>query len=44
MIESAWATAQAAFAADAGAILAHKDPEYDSLSDLPQERLTYKSD
>lgn len=32
----------AAFAADAGAVLVHKDPEYESLTDLPQERLPYK--
>ena len=32
----------AAFAANAGAVLVHKDPEYDALSDLRQERLPYK--
>ena len=33
----------AAFAADADAILVHKDPEYDALaSDVRQERLPYK--
>ena len=32
----------AAFAAEAGAILVHKDPEYEALSALPQELLPYK--
>lgn len=32
----------AAFAAEAGAILVHKDPEYDALTALRQERLPYK--
>ncbi len=32
----------AAFAAEAGAILVHKDPEYSSLAALPQEPLPYK--
>jgi predicted nucleic acid-binding protein len=32
----------AAFAAKAGAVLVHKDPEYDALSAVPQERLPYK--
>lgn len=34
----------AAFAADAGAVLVHKDPEYEPLSGLRQERLQYKDD
>ena len=29
----------AAFAAEAGAVLVHKDPQYDALSAVPQERL-----
>lgn len=33
----------AAFAAEAGAVLVHKDPEYDALDGLPQERLPYKN-
>ncbi len=32
----------AALAVEAGAILVHKDPEYELLTDLPQERLPYK--
>ena len=32
----------AAFAIEAGAILVHKDPEYEALSDLRQEQLPYK--
>ena len=32
----------AAFAIDAGAVLVHKDPEYDALSDVRQEHLPYK--
>lgn len=33
----------AAFAAEAGAVLVHKDPEYDALEGLSQERLPYKN-
>ncbi|MDO8673750.1 MAG: PIN domain-containing protein [Dehalococcoidia bacterium] len=32
----------AAFASETGAVLVHKDPEYDSLDTLRQERLPYK--
>lgn len=32
----------AAFAAEAGAILVHKDPEYGALTSLPQEPLPFK--
>lgn len=32
----------AAFAAEARAVLVHKDPEYDALTALRQERLPYK--
>lgn len=33
----------AGFAADAGAVLVHKDPEYEALAaSVPQERLPYK--
>jgi len=32
----------AAFAAEAGAVLVHKDPEYEALNDVPQECLPYK--
>ena len=34
----------AAFAAEAGAILVHKDPEYRSLTALPQEPLPYEGE
>ena len=33
----------AAFAIEAGAVLVHKDPEYDALTDVPQEHLPYKA-
>ncbi len=33
----------AGFAAEAGAVLVHKDPEYEALNDLPQECLPYKT-
>jgi hypothetical protein len=32
----------AAFATEARAVLVHKDPEYDGLSALRQERLPYQ--